>query len=83
MLYWCIYIVPLVCLLSVLKCQLPTHRLSSRKDVEPDMLTCSNAVYFAVESLEDGEKKVRLAIDQGEAFNLGPYHFKVVWPSSE
>jgi hypothetical protein len=41
------------------------------------VLGSPNAIYFCVDSLEVGEKKVRLAIEQGEAVNLGPYHFAV------
>ncbi|KAJ8596344.1 hypothetical protein M405DRAFT_837252 [Rhizopogon salebrosus TDB-379] len=47
------------------------------KDIESDVLGSPNAIYFCVDSLEVGEKKVRLAIEQGEAVNLGPYHFAV------
>lgn len=49
----------------------------TRKDIESDVLGSPNAIYFCVDSLEVGEKKVRLAIEQGEAVNLGPYHFAV------
>jgi len=56
----------------------PTNQVSSRKDIESDVLSHPNPVHFTVESLEAGEKRVRLAIDKGEAFNLGLYRFKVV-----
>ena len=51
--------------------------LFTRKDIESDIRKCPNAVYFCVDSLKVGEEKVRVAIEQGEAVNLGPYHFRV------
>jgi hypothetical protein len=49
----------------------------TRKDIESDIQKCPNAVYFCVDSLKVGEEKVRVAIEQGEAVNLGSYHFRV------
>jgi len=52
--------------------------LFTRKDIESDIRKCPNTVHFCVDSLKVGEEKIRAAIKQGEAVNLGPYHFRVL-----